>query len=77
MIQKIKVVNSNPVLEKIDGCYYYKVKEINKVTRRLNSILICAQCNKQFTKKCNLIDHLRVHSGMKPFKCKVCYKYFK
>eukprot|EP00347_Sterkiella_histriomuscorum_P001057 403373498 len=77
MIQKIKVVKSAPLLAKIDGCFYYKVKEINKVTRRLNSVLICAECNKPFTKKCNLIDHLRVHSGMKPFQCKICCKYFK
>ena len=58
---------------------YYKKKIVNETTFRLNSVLICgyAQCGKNFTKKCNMLDHLRMHSGYKPFKCAVCTKGFK
>lgn len=69
MIHKINVVKSAPEIRTIDGCQYFKVKKINKDTKRLNTVLICAACQKDFTKKCNLIDHLRVHTGNKPFKC--------
>ena len=66
------------VMEDLNDKYLEEeVKEVNNITKRLNSFLICASCSKRFTKKCNLIDHLRVHSGDKPFKCGSCDKRFK
>ena len=33
-------------------------------------------CNKEFTKTWNLLDHVRMHEGIKPFKCKEWSKTF-
>ncbi|GBM78399.1 Zinc finger protein 112 [Araneus ventricosus] len=37
---------------------------------------ICDICNKEFTNKCGLTNHLLIHAGVKPFACEICYKTF-
>lgn len=37
----------------------------------------CPACDKKFTYKCNMKNHLLTHSEDKPFKCGVCQKGFK
>ena len=32
----------------------------------------CTECDKAFTNKNRLANHLRIHTGAKPFKCKIC-----
>jgi uncharacterized Zn-finger protein len=58
---------------------YYRKKIMNENTQRLNSVLYCGfyGCGKKFNKKCNMMDHLRTHSGNKPFLCPDCNKSFK
>lgn len=49
-----------------------KTRALNPKTGRLNTLLICLTCKKLFKKKCNLLDHLKIHTGLRPFKCHVC-----
>jgi uncharacterized Zn-finger protein len=37
----------------------------------------CHDCDKQFASKQNLNEHMHIHSGAKPFFCKICSKTFR
>ena len=36
----------------------------------------CEMCDKRFSQKCNLVTHMRLHTGDKPYKCEFCDKRF-
>ena len=36
----------------------------------------CEMCDKRFSQKCNLVTHMRLHTGDKPYKCEFCEKRF-
>lgn len=42
------------------------------------TVYICKynNCNKEFTRTWNILDHARMHKGVKPYSCKYCFKSF-
>ena len=49
-----------------------RIEEIfNEETQRYNQMLHCKwpNCQKTFAKKCNMVDHLRMHIKMRPYNC--------
>lgn len=36
----------------------------------------CSVCQKAFSRKSNLVDHLRLHANMRPFECEICHATF-
>ncbi|CAH1775453.1 unnamed protein product [Owenia fusiformis] len=38
--------------------------------------LKCTYCGKRFTNRANFTNHIRVHSGERPYSCNICHKTF-
>ena len=57
---------------------YEKVKEWDDAGNRFNIYYICRydEWNRVFSKTWNLLDHVRMHEGIKPFTCNICRKSF-
>lgn len=55
---------------------YTRTFQKSEKTGRNNQVLKCNFCHKVFEKKCNVVDHLRSHSGLKPYSCKHCGQLF-
>ena len=55
-----------------------KVKHWNCIQHRFGITYICRYegWDKEFTKTWNLLDHVRMHEGIKPFVCELCGKTF-
>ena len=47
-------------------------KHINKFHPPKEKHLHCSQCQKTFLRRPILLNHLRIHSGKKPYKCPTC-----
>ena len=48
----------------------------NSKTRRPNQLLICKYCGKSYSKLYNIIDHVHMHRGLTPYKCRYYDKRF-
>jgi len=59
-----------------EGIYFTK-KIYNSTTKRYNSMYFCAYCNDGFDKNSNVKDHLRIHTGVRPYECEICNCAFK
>ena len=55
---------------------YMKLFKKNKNTSRPNQLLVCTTCGNSFTKLCNVLEHIHMHRGQRPFMCKYCNKRF-
>lgn len=77
--QKYPSMNKNDMYKELLKPYKYHVtKERDSKTRQLREVYKCGygNCNKVFNKTWNLVDHLRMHEGIKPYQCEICSKLF-
>jgi len=81
-VRRVSVDSSSssnmPILERLQG-YECGIEHVyNPATKRMNKLLTCNYdgCGKQFTKTWNILDHFKVHTGEKPYRCRECRKVF-
>ena len=55
---------------------YLQIYGLSLRTKTFKRPFKCNQCDKAFTRKHHLTDHLGRHSGQMPFKCDQCHKTF-
>ena len=58
--------------------WFCTIKVVNPQSNKTNLNYKCLinGCNKLFKKSCNLKDHFRKHTGVRPFQCQICHRYF-
>ena len=79
------IKQSNPEFTR-EQCYeellkpfrHEKIKIWDSSLSRFNTSYVCKfeDCNKEFTKIWNMVDHMRMHQGIKPFTCQICKSSF-
>eukprot|EP00344_Euplotes_crassus_P012190 CAMPEP_0197004224 /NCGR_PEP_ID=MMETSP1380-20130617/20725_1 /TAXON_ID=5936 /ORGANISM="Euplotes crassus, Strain CT5" /LENGTH=259 /DNA_ID=CAMNT_0042422953 /DNA_START=15 /DNA_END=794 /DNA_ORIENTATION=+ len=57
---------------------YQRMQHGDNLVQKVTYTYICKYdgCNKTFAKACNFLDHVRMHEGIKPYKCNRCSKEF-
>ena len=45
---------------------------LSEETGRMRQLLECQTCQKTFTKLSNMKDHLKQHTGLRPYFCSLC-----
>ena len=61
-------------LDLLKDCEYKYREVINPKTSLTQALYICKyqNCNMKFTRAWNLLNHARMHQGMKPYACLLC-----
>eukprot|EP00347_Sterkiella_histriomuscorum_P011227 403373258 len=70
--------NKNKTFEGIPKQWHQTIRVKNPDTQRVKLYFKCKypDCGSVFKKSCNLRDHFRKHTGLRPFKCPFCQKTF-
>lgn len=70
--------NKHKTFEGIPKQWHQTIRIKNPDTQRVKLFFKCKYpgCGSMFKKSCNLRDHFRKHTGMRPFSCQFCHKTF-
>ena len=72
-------ISKNEIYEKLLKPFQHEKKfSLDEATGKYRTIYICkySGCDKDYTKIWNLLDHVRMHEGIRPYKCTTCGKTF-
>ena len=77
----VQNLTSETNLKNLDQLKHYKYSQIfrkNPKNGKVVIVYICGypNCGKEFMRTWNLLDHVRMHVGVKPYACHICGKSF-
>lgn len=77
-IEALNLDKDEKYLHLLKPYQYERVRAGDDVLEKVAYTYICKYqgCDKHFTKACNFLDHVRMHEGIKPYKCNKCSKEF-
>ncbi len=77
-IEALTMDKDEKYLHLLEPYKYQRVQQGDNVLQKMAFTYICKydDCDKSFAKACNFLDHVRMHEGIKPYKCSRCPKEF-